>query len=597
MSYFFKTQTAVRVARFATTMCVLLMIVNAAHAQLRMVSYNTAGGPRASMDTVLEQIGLESVNGVAKPIDVLMLQEQASGASTTQDIVNILNTIYSGNPNAVYARATLDGGSSGSGSPGLIYNTQAVALELQQAIGTVSTSGQARQVMRYRLQPIGYDDDAEFYVYNSHMKAGSSSSDQNRRAVETSNIRLISNGHTAGTNFIYAGDFNMQSSAESAYQNLIAPGNGQGIDPINSPGQWNNNNAFRAVHTQSPISGSGTTADGLVRGGMDDRFDFQLISQGLNDGEGLAYIANSYHAFGNDGSQPLNGSITQSGGANATARAALQTASDHLPVVVDYQLPADMDVSVASVPSQVIVGASANVNVTVSNGANVVAAIGADELDFTVSGTGDLTGGGSGTDAALGGGQLRTLAIDTTTAGQKTGNAQVNSSSQAAVDATFSQPVAVDVLDHADASFADGTDTNFLQIDFGTVTQNTVVSPIDFDIHNREGTAGFTADLEAVLSSTTLGDTGVLMTDMASFDALEAGASLSFSALFDTSTLGEFSATYTLLTFDENLPGALQGDSLVLHLIGEVTVGVVPEPTSLLAMVGVLGLCYRRRVR
>ena len=34
---------------------------------------------------------------------------------------------------------------------------------------------------------------------------------------------------------------------------------------------------------------------------MDDRFDFQLVSGEFLDGQGLNYIGNSYHSFGNNG--------------------------------------------------------------------------------------------------------------------------------------------------------------------------------------------------------------------------------------------------------------------------------------------------------
>ena len=44
--------------------------------------------------------------------------------------------------------------------------------------------------------------------------------------------------------------------------------------------------SFADVHTQSPVRTNCT----LVSGGMDDRFDFQLVTGELLDGEGLSYI-------------------------------------------------------------------------------------------------------------------------------------------------------------------------------------------------------------------------------------------------------------------------------------------------------------------
>jgi len=114
---------------------------------------------------------------------------------------------------------------------------------------------------------------------------------------------------------------------------------------------------------------------------MDDRFDFQLVTTNLNDAEGVAYIANSYQAFGNNGTHNYNQPINSGGNTAQPADVldALAGILDHLPVVVDYQLPAKMSVSVGSVPSTVIAGAAVPVNVTVTNSAPVSFSNGADE--------------------------------------------------------------------------------------------------------------------------------------------------------------------------------------------------------------------------
>ena len=67
--------------------------------------------------------------------------------------------------------------------------------------------------------------------------------------------------------------------------------------------------------------------------------------------------------------------------------------------------------------------------VTVENIANVLAAVGADELDYTISVTGDLIGAFSGTDWALGGGETHNITLDTTTAGAKSGQIIVETTS------------------------------------------------------------------------------------------------------------------------------------------------------------------------
>ena len=71
---------------------------------------------------------------------------------------------------------------------------------------------------------------------------------------------------------------------------------------------------------------------------MDDRFDIQFASGEVFDGLGFEYVANSYHVFGNNGTHTLDMPITTGTGASATVLDALVAASDHLPVVADYQV-------------------------------------------------------------------------------------------------------------------------------------------------------------------------------------------------------------------------------------------------------------------
>lgn len=431
--------------------------VSSGQAQLRIVSYNTATAntgtqtftARTGLDTVLEAIGNESVSGIAKPIDVLLLQEQFSMGTSTQSIVDVLNDIYDPINRTMYARSTLNGiassdfipgSDSGSGGrPGLVYNTQAVDLVDEIRFGTANGSNQARQTLRYQLRPVGYDAAADFYVYNDHYKAGTSSSDQNRRLIEAQSVRNNADALGQGAHVIYAGDFNIRSSSESMYVELLSAGNGQAFDPINTPGTWHNNSSLRITHTQAPASsGSG----GLVGGGVDDRFDFQLTSGEFLDGEGLSYISGSYRAFGNNGSHACcNSSITAGNGAAPNVLSALTTASDHLPVVADYQVPAVLGAQLASLPPTVPLGVNFSVDVLVENLANVVSPLGADELDFSVSVSGDLVGSGNGTDLALGGPAMFPVMLDTSVAGLRSGTVTVTTTSQGVPSSIINIPV------------------------------------------------------------------------------------------------------------------------------------------------------------
>ncbi len=434
-----------------------------AQAQLRIVGYNTATANTASnaftarpgADTVLEAIGSENVGGIAKPIDVLLLQEQHFMATSTQSFVDLLNDIYDPINRTMYARSNLNGTASSDffldgdgGRPGLVYNTQTVDLINEVAFGSVSANTQARQTLRYQLRPVGYDSAADFFVFNNHYKAGTSSSDRSRRLFEAQGVRASGDALGEGTHIIYAGDFNVQSSAEASYVELLSAGEGQAIDPIDAPGTWHNstNLAIKRTHTQSPASTS--QFPGQALGGVDDRFDFQLVTNELLDGEGLSYIPGSYRAFGNNGTHGnFNQAITTGTGAAPNVLTALTTASDHLPVVADYQVPAILNAQLAEIPPSIPVGSNFSVDLLIENAASALLPSGADELDYSFTVTGDLLGSGSGTKLALSGATTHSIMFDTSVEGLRNGTITVTTTSQGAANATINIPVSFAVGD------------------------------------------------------------------------------------------------------------------------------------------------------
>ncbi len=567
-----------RLSFWLASLC-MLAFAGPAPAQLRIVTYNTANGtfpsgndasPRAGMDNVLQAIGDEVTNGITRPIDALIFQEHDDPSTTTQEFVNLLNGIYGAGTYAHSTIITLPNFTLNIRQT-MVYNTNTLSLIHEKAFGTTGSSAAARQTARFQLRPVGYDATADFYVYNSHYKAGSTSSDQSRRAFEANTIRNDSDALGQGINAIYAGDFNMRSSSETAYQTLLGAGNGQAFDPINAPGTWNNNSSFASIHTQSPHDGS----DGLITGGIDDRFDFQLVTGELLDNEGLSYIPGSYHTFGNNGTT-FNRAVNSSNNTYPLANSILDDlahVSDHLPVVADYQLPAKMLVEVGAVTSRVIIGTPVDVPVTVTNVAPVATANGADELDYVVTGIDNVLGNAIGTADPLASGNLHIMSMDTSGLGVAIGRVDVISSSQSVADGEFTHEddVFTTVVDHSDPSFSSPTDQDLLTIDFGTLPAGSGVIDSAFEIFNLSPINGFNMftadlDLDSIVGS---GDTGVLGSDLASFAGLLADTSNGFLASFDTSTPGTFNATYTLNLSDEDIPGATS-QTLTLQLLGEV---------------------------
>jgi endonuclease/exonuclease/phosphatase family metal-dependent hydrolase len=193
-----------------------------------------------------------------------------------------------------------------------------------------------RDIAEYKLRFPRTDDTV--YVYSAHLKAGNpffSNDDEDlQRLAEVTILRdNYLNYFPEGTKFIISGDLNLYKSTEPAYVKLLAgePGNyGQSFDPINRPGNWHNSSSFADIHSQSTRTTD--LGDDGSTGGMDDRFDFILVSAPLLE----KVIPGSYKAFGNDGNhfnQAIN-SGTNSAVSTEVANA-LHSASDHLPVIVE----------------------------------------------------------------------------------------------------------------------------------------------------------------------------------------------------------------------------------------------------------------------
>ena len=186
-------------------------------------------------------------------------------------------------------------------------------------------------------------------VYVGHLKAGNYNNDPQVRE-DMVNV-LINDLHNipAGHYVIFAGDFNLYSSNEAAYQNLINPNNAVVFhDPVDRVGSWHNNINFKDIDTQSTHS---TSENNFVGGGLDDRFDFILLSDNLMNSPALHYVSGSYAAYGNNGTcfnKAINSSYCQGSTYDLTLRQHLYNMSDHLPVVLRLETPITLDIEVLS---------------------------------------------------------------------------------------------------------------------------------------------------------------------------------------------------------------------------------------------------------
>lgn len=320
---------------------------------LRIASYNitSAGGaPRPGLATILQALGDEATYGRSQPPDLVALQEVQRQTTTTASVVSLLNSIHGA---GTYARGSRDGATTGAGTQGVVYNTRTLQLISETVVGTATvTTGQARQALRYHFHPIGFGPEADFYAYDSHYRANTGTTPVAGRLVEAQAIRASADALGQGAQVLYLGDLNTYTSTESGYQHLLSAGPGQAFDPISRPGSWHSSASFAGIFTQAPAVAPPSP---LTGGGLDDRFDFQLITGELADGMGLEIIPGSYHAFGNNGSVPVNANIND---LRSTALPGLSnrrevldlltTVSDHLPVVADYYVVGSVQFSAPS---------------------------------------------------------------------------------------------------------------------------------------------------------------------------------------------------------------------------------------------------------
>ena len=159
-------------------------------------------------------------------------------------------------------------------------------------------------------------------------------------------------------------------------------------------------------------------------------------------------------------------------------------------------------------------------------------------------------------------------------------------------------------LKHAAPSFDSGSSIDSLTLDFGSVEQNSTVSPLGFSIFNLADANRTDLDL---ISFTATGDTSALDSGLVTFTNLSQGTDQLFYATLDTATPGSHSVTYTLTFSDAANIGATTSQHtyyMYLTLTGTVgTVGTVdagasvPVPDAFwlfgAGLVGIVGIARR----
>lgn len=322
--------------KFITILFIVFAFVAKSQDTLSILSYNILNYP---LSNATKADTLKAIIKHTKP-DVFMITELTSSSGVTTILNNALNV----DGVNYYTAATYFNGPDTDNM--MFYNSQKFGLKSQYEIPTVLRNI-SEYVLYYKSSDIATTLDTTFlHCYMAHLKASNTPADSIQRNQEAVTFKnYLDSKNQPIENIFLGGDFNLYTSQEAAYNTILNGGTVSLVDPINTPGDWNNNAAFQSVHTQSTRSGS--LGDGGSFGGMDDRFDFILVGNDVMNGTNkLKYVVNSYKAVGNDGqhfNKSINASPTNTSVPDNVADA-LYYMSDHLPILMKVYYDAALSV-------------------------------------------------------------------------------------------------------------------------------------------------------------------------------------------------------------------------------------------------------------
>ena len=290
--------------------------------QVKVMSWNILNFPNSTptADSALRCPEYRKVVQLENP-DILVTMENTSATGAGWILSNVMNSgMYH------YQQGTYI---NGYDSDNAIYFRDS----LFQFISNVPIQTALRDISHFTLKFIATGD--TLHIFAVHLKA-SQGFETNRRD-EVALLRTVTNAFPAGTNFLVAGDFNIYYSSEPAYSLLLqnnTSDDGNFIDPLSLNGTWNYS-GYARYHTQSTRT---TSVGGGSTGGMNDRFDMILYSNGIAQQTGIYYVPGSFDNIGNDGHH-FDKSINY--GTNTAVSPdianALYNSSDHLPVKLTLQ--------------------------------------------------------------------------------------------------------------------------------------------------------------------------------------------------------------------------------------------------------------------
>lgn len=335
-----------KIALRSAAVLTLLFVFLSGTAQIKVMSYNLLNFPTGNFQGRVDT--LRPIIDFYKP-QLFLIQELKTedGLIEIADMMNDLD--YGTFTNAPFVAQQSDPNNPYFLQQALVYDSEMFTLAFQDEVITG-----VRDVNYYKLflndeaQQDG-SDTTFIHVFVTHLKSSTGTdNEQSRLQMVNAFESYIETNLDSDDLVMIAGDFNLYSTNEPAYQELVNTANEiPMVDPFASYGNWAVSNFnHREILTQSTRS-SQIGNDG-AGGGVDDRFDFIMFSNAFySNSSPIKFLEGSFKSLGNNGTC-YNSSITNCASGNDVPSDILRSIyymSDHIPQVCELEI--DLNLSVA----------------------------------------------------------------------------------------------------------------------------------------------------------------------------------------------------------------------------------------------------------
>lgn len=319
-------------------LCSFLLFLSGVHSysQIKVLSYNLLNFPTGNLQGRVDT--LRNIIDYTRP-NLLMVQELET-AEGLQSITDMMNEIgYGDFAHPEFIPQQSPGSPSNQLQQSIVFDTEIFRLKSD---GVVLTD--YRDINEYVLYlndpALANGSDTTFlFVYVTHLKSSTGTDNEQMRLSMVNYLITHFETLPANSHVLFAGDFNLYNNLEPAYLAMMDESNAIVMHDIyTSYGNWAGS-AFEHKEILTQCTRSSVIFNDGAGGGVDDRFDFILMSESLmNQSSEFAYTENSYKSVGNTGGC-YNQSITDCSSGNEVPPHILQSMyfmSDHIPQYCEF---------------------------------------------------------------------------------------------------------------------------------------------------------------------------------------------------------------------------------------------------------------------